>query len=249
MKRHKQVRNQKADKQVVDIVYGVHPIEELLKAKRRKVYEIYTLKTEPKIFNRIASLLPKYKIPVHHLTKELLTKKLGTSDHQGIAAAVAPFPVRKKIFDPKREPFLLLLDGVQDVRNFGAIVRSAYCTGVDGIIVCTKRGAPLSGAALKASAGLAERMEIYEASSVVVALQELKKAGYTIYVTALGGKQDATKLEYKTPLCVVIGSEGKGVSRESLKAGTLVTLPQKSEDISYNASVAAGIILFLISQK
>lgn len=249
MKQKKQVKKQATKQHVADIVYGVHPVTELLKAKRRKVYELYTLKTEPKILNQIANLLPKYKVPVHHLTREALSQKLGTTDHQGIAAAVAPFPLRKKFFDTQREPFLLLLDGVQDVRNFGAIVRSAYCTGVDGIIVCSKKGAPLTGAAFKASAGLAERMEIYQAPSIGFALQELKTAGYTIYVTALGGKKDATQLEYKKPLCVIIGSEGKGVSSESLKAGTLITLPQKTDDISYNASVAAGIILFLISQK
>lgn len=229
-----------------EFVYGVHPVVELLTAKRRKVFELYTLKPEPKAWRQIAPLLPKYQVPVHHLTKLQLNQKLGTTDHQGVAALVAPFPVRKKFFDPEREPFLLLLDGVQDVRNFGAIIRSAYCTGVDGIIVCKKQGAPLTGAAMKASAGLAERMEIYEAPSVAAALQELKKVGYHCYVTALGGKQDATQLHYKQPLCVIIGSEGKGVSPESLKAGTVVTLPQKTDDVSYNASVAAGIILFMV---
>jgi len=232
-----------------ELIFGVHSIVELLKAKRRKVFELYTLKQPPKAWRQVEALLPKYKIPVHHLTREHLAKKVGTTDHQGIAALVAPFPLRKKFFDPQREPFLLMLDGVQDVRNFGAIIRSAHCTGVNGIIVCKKGAAPLTGAALKASAGLAERMEIYQASSAASALFELKRAGYTIYVTALGGKKDATKLAYKNPLCIIIGSEGKGVSSETLKAGTVVTLPQKSSDISYNASVAAGIILFLVAHQ
>lgn len=232
-----------------DIIYGVHPLIELLKAKRRKVFEIYTLKIEPKAWRQIQTLLPKYKVPIHHLTKEQLSQRAGTTDHQGVVALVAPYPLRKKFFEPQKEPFLVLLDGIQDVRNFGAIVRSAYCTGVNGMIICKKNGAPLTGAALKASAGLAERMQIYEASSVGFALQELKKAGYNIYVTALGAKKDATQIHYKKPLCIIIGSEGKGVSSESLKVGTVVTLPQKTADISYNASVAAGIILFMISYQ
>jgi len=140
-----------------------------------------------------------------------------------------------------------LLDGVQDVRNAGAIIRSAYCTGVNGIILCKKEGAPMTGATLKASAGLAERMEIYQANSIGAALQELTKAGYNLYVTALGGKKSALEIPYTKPLCVIIGNEEKGVSPESLKAGTIVTLPQVSPDVSYNASVAAGIILFWIS--
>jgi 23S rRNA (guanosine2251-2'-O)-methyltransferase len=118
---------------------------------------------------------------------------------------------------------------------------------VNGVIVCKKEGAPMTGATLKASAGLAERMEIYQAPSIGAALQELIKAGYNIYVTALGGKKNALELEYKKPLCIIIGNEEKGVSNESLKAGTIVTLPQSSPDVSYNASVAAGIILFWVS--
>jgi len=239
----------KNKEQFFDGVYGVHPVLEVLKAKRRKVYEIYILKQEPKIWAQVEALLPKYKVIIHHVTKDVLTAKVGTSDHQGIAMAVAPFPYRSTFFNPSREKFLVMLDGVQDVRNMGAIIRSSYCTGASGVIVIRKNSSPLTAAAIKASAGLVERMEVYSAPSVAQALVELKKAGYAIFVTALGGKQDATELKYELPLCVIIGSEGRGVSSESLKAGTIITLPQKTADISYNASVAAGIILFLIARQ
>lgn len=232
-----------------EIVYGVHPVVELLRQKRRKVLDLFMLNPEPKAWMEIRDMLPKYPIRIHKMPKEALSQRLGTTDHQGIGAFVQPFPFRKKFFEPTKQPFLLLLDGVQDVRNFGAIVRSAYCTGVDGIIVCRKKGAPLSGAALKSSAGLAERMEMYQASSVANALQELKEAGYNVYVAALAKKANAYTTQYKKPLCLVIGSEGKGVSPITLKAGTIITLPQKSKDVSYNASVAAGILLSVISQQ
>jgi len=234
---------------VGEIVYGVHPLRELLKAKQRKVLELYTLKPEPKVWKEIAVFLPKYPITIHHLSREQLSHKAGTTDHQGVVALVAPFAFRKSFFNPSKEPFLVLLDGVQDVRNFGAIIRTAYCTGVNGIIICTRQAAPLSGAALKASAGLAERMPIFQASSVAHALQLLKESGYAVYVTAVGAKQDATALHYQKPLCVIIGSEGKGVSPEALKLGTVITLPQSVKDVSYNASVAAGIILFMIAYQ
>ncbi len=243
------MESKKNKEQLFDRVYGVHPVLEVLKAKRRKVYELYILKQEPKIWSQIEPLLPKYKIIVHHLSKDLLTEKAGTPDHQGIVMAVAPFPFRSTFFNPTREKFLVMLDGVQDVRNMGAIIRSAYCTGAQGVIVIRKNSSPLTAAAIKASAGLVERMEVYAATSVAQALVELKKAGYHVYVTALGGKTDATQLIYTMPLCVIIGSEGRGVSSESLKTGTIITLPQTAADISYNASVAAGIILFLISRQ
>lgn len=240
------VRNKQQYAASGDIIYGVHPVIELFKAKRRKVLEIYLLNPEPKIWRQIQDIVPKYKVIVHSMGREMLERTVNTSDHQGIAVLAEPFPFRKKFYDPERSPFLLLLDGVQDVRNLGAIIRSAYCTGVDGIIVCRKNGAPLNGAAIKASAGLIERMQIYEATSVGAALYELKGAGYNIYATALGGKTDATQIAFTKPLCVIIGSEGKGVSPESKKAGTIITLPQQSDDVSYNASVAAGIVLFMI---
>ena len=193
-----------------EVVYGVHPVVELLRQKRRKVLDLFMLNPEPKAWMEIRDMLPKYPIRIHKMPKEALSQRLGTTDHQGIGAFVQPFPFRKKFFEPKKQPFLLLLDGVQDVRNFGAIVRSAYCTGVDGIIVCKRKGAPLTGASLKASAGLVERMEIYQSSSINNALQELKEAGYNLYVAALSKKANAFTQDYKKPLCLVIGSEGTG---------------------------------------
>ena len=135
------------------------------------------------------------------------------------------------------------------MRNLGAIIRSAYCTGIDGVILCKRNAAPLNAPAFKASAGLAERMELYVASSLAQALQELKSAGYHLYVAALSKNANAFTTKYERPLCLIIGSEGSGVSSSTLSAGTLITLPQKSSDVSYNASVAAGILLSLISQR
>lgn len=240
-------KTEKTSGQYGDIVYGVHPIVELIKAKKRKIITCYTLKTPIKAWKSLQPMIAPYKVTVHHVDREKLNQLAGSSEHQGIVAVVAPFVFRKTFFDSKKHPFIVLLDGVQDVRNAGAIIRSAYCTGVNGIILCKKEGAPMTGATLKASAGLAERMEIYQAPSISAALQELTKAGYNIYVTALGGKKSALELQYRKPLCVIIGNEEKGVCSESLKAGTIITLPQSSPDVSYNASVAAGIILFWIS--
>ena len=240
-------RTEKTSTQFGDIVYGIHPVIELLKAKKRRPITCYTLKIQIKSWKSIQPLLAPYKVTVHHVDREKLNQVAGSTEHQGIVVVAAPFVFKKSCFDSKKQPFIVLLDGVQDVRNAGAIIRSAYCTGVNGIVLCKKDGAPMTGATLKASAGLAERMEIYQASSISAAIQEIIKAGYAIYVTALGGKKSALELSYKKPLCVIIGNEEKGVSSESLKAGTIVTLPQSSPDVSYNASVAAGIILFWVS--
>lgn len=238
----------KKDTVTLDVVYGVHPVLELLKQKNRKVFEIYTLKPEPKVWAQVKQLLPKYPVRVHAFTRQALSEKLGTTDHQGIAALVQPYGYRKQFFSPVKEPVLLMLDGIEDVRNLGAIIRTAYCSGVHGVIV-TKKGAPLNATALKASAGLAERIAIYQAPSTSVALQLLKEAGYTLYVAALSKQANAYTLDYKKPLCLIVGSEENGVSAETLKAGTIVTLPQVTFDISYNVSVATGMLLATIAQR
>jgi 23S rRNA (guanosine2251-2'-O)-methyltransferase len=234
-----------AGKKVQELVIGVHPIIELLKAKRRKLYTIYTTKPAPKAWDLVAPLLTK-DIQIQFVARDILTRIAGTADHQGIVAWASPFIFRKKFFDPVKSPFLVMLDSIQDPRNLGAILRSAYCTGVNGVILTSKSSAPLSAIALKSSAGLAEHLEIYEAQSAASAMQELKKHGYTIYLAALGG-QDATAITFQKTLCLVIGNEAVGISKNLFTFGTTIQLPQRTSDISYNASVAAGILLFLIA--
>lgn len=227
-----------------ELIYGVHPIIEVLKAKRRKIISVYTTKPEPKAWGQISPLLPKH-VQIQYVSREILTKMVNTTDHQSVVAWVQPFALRKKFFNPTQQKYLLMLDGVQDTRNVGAILRSAYCTGVDGIIICKKGGAPINASTLKAAAGLAEHMEIYEAPSVEAAAQLLKEAGYTMYLAALAG-EDASIISYQEPLCIVIGNEATGISKGISKLGKQITLRQRTPEISYNASVAAGILLFLI---
>jgi 23S rRNA (guanosine2251-2'-O)-methyltransferase len=230
-----------------ELIFGVHAILELLKAKRRKLEIIYTTKPTPKSWVQIEKLLPKH-LQIQYVSRDVLTKMAGTADHQGILAYAQPFIFKKEFFNAKKEPFLIMLDSIQDVRNVGAIIRSAYCTGASGLILISKQGASLTAAALKASAGLAEHLPIFVAPSIGAALTLLSKAGYQLYAALLHGK-DATQVTYQQPLCLVIGNEATGVSKEIMNAGTAITLAQKTEDISYNASVAAGILLFLIGMQ
>jgi 23S rRNA (guanosine2251-2'-O)-methyltransferase len=234
------------DKQ--EIVFGIHPIIELLKAKRRKIYTIYTTKPEPKAWRDIQKLLPKY-VNVEYVSKEKLNKISDSVDHQGIVALASPFIIRKKFFDPVREKFLVMLDSIQDPRNLGAILRSAYCTGAQGVIVTEKKSTFLTPTAIKASAGLAEHLEIYFAPNAKAAVDELKKAGYAIYISTLENSKSALEVDFKLPCCIVIGNEGEGVSQNILRSGQNIKLPQITADISYNASVAAGILLFLVATR
>jgi 23S rRNA (guanosine2251-2'-O)-methyltransferase len=231
-----------------ELIYGVHPLIEVLNARRRKVFSIYTTKPLPKTWKKIEKLLPAYPIAMQYVTREVLNNMVGTSDHQGIVAWVQSFTFRKKQFDAKIQPFIVMLDTIQDARNVGAILRSAYCTGANGIIMTTKNSAPLNAAAFKASAGLAEHLEIQLVNTAAEGLMALKNMGYTNYLAMLKG-QNITKISLTMPLCVVIGNEAIGISESMAQYGIPVTLPQKTADVSYNASVAAGILLFMVGTK
>ena len=112
-----------------------------------------------------------------------------------------------------------------------------------------KNSAPLNAAAIKASAGLAEHTQIFIAPSIVSAIQDLAKNGYKMYLATLGKGENATTVQFSGPTALVIGNEEAGVSQTILKSGTRLLLPQKRADISYNASVAAGILFFLIGMQ
>lgn len=237
---------QKARKNT-ELIFGVHSVIELLKAKKRKLLVLYTTKPVPKMWKKIEPLLPK-GLQIQYVNRETLNKLAGTIDHQNIVGFASPFIYRKKFFTPEKQQRLLLLDGIKDPRNLGGILRSAYCTNIDGVIVTQKASAPINAAALKASAGLAEYLDIVLMPSAKAATQLLKKSGYTLYLAVLDKKaKNVTKVAFEKPLCLVIGSEETGISRDILSEGQMITLPQKQADISYNASVASGILLFLMS--
>ena len=231
-----------------DFVYGIHPVIELLKAKRRKVGSIYTTQRPVKSWSKIQKLLPSY-VQVLFVSRDALTKMAGSEDHQGVLAFVAPFPYAKKVFSSQKQKFILILDGIQDVRNAGAILRSAYCTGVDGVILCRRGGTVLTPAAIKSSAGLAEHLNIYIASTIQDAINKIKNEKYNIFLATLEKGERASDVQYESPVALVIGNEAVGISKDIMNKGTRVLLAQRRSDISYNASVAAGILLHTIGIK
>jgi len=230
------------------LIFGLHPVIELLRAKKRKITHLFTTKPVPKQWHYMQALLPSYPIDIKHVSRDELSRLAGTTDHQGVVAYAQPFVTRNKPFESKKYPFIVVLDGIQDPRNLGAIIRSASCTNMSGILITQKHSAPLNAVAFKASAGLAEHMSIRFVPSAEVAVAELQGAGYKIYSTLFEGA-DACTMPFAAPCALVIGSEGVGISNIFKKVGTAITLPQRAPDISYNVSVAAGILFFLVASR
>jgi len=233
----------KKEKQL-DVIFGVHSIIEAIKANRRKILTIYTTKEKPKSWLSISKIIPKYT-KIVNTDKLTLNKLAGSLEHQSIVALVSQFPFKKEIFKAQKHKFIILLDNIQDPRNLGAILRSAYCIGIDGIIISNKESSPLNGTAIKASAGLAEHLLVYINNSAELTLKELKNDGYNIYLGTISG-DNLMNIDFNYPICLVIGNEAIGINKKLLKYGKEVKIPQKNYDISYNASVAASILMFTI---
>ena len=172
--------------------------------------------------------------------------------HQGMLAYVAAVEYRSmdEVFECAaqrgEDPFLVVLDGVTDPHNLGAIIRSAECAGVHGVIVPERRAAGLGPAAAKAAAGALNYMRIVRVKNLNRAIEELKERGGWVIGTAMDG-EDALRADLTGPVALVIGSEGEGISRLTLeKCDRTLTLPMKGSIESLNASVAAGVLMYEI---
>ncbi len=148
-----------------------------------------------------------------------------------------------------RKPMVLLLDGIEDPHNFGAILRSAVASGVEGVIIPRHNMAPLNAAALKASSGMALRLPIARTGNLVDAMIQLKERGYWIAGAAGDGELSMWEMNWDRPLALLVGNEQRGIRALVAKScDYLVAIPMRGPAESLNASVAAGILLFVASK-
>ena len=170
------------------LVYGFHSIIEILKANKRKLYELFLDKTNKKNSYTVLNLIEPYT-KVTYIDKKKISFLCKTDDHQSIAAFVGPFVYQKRLINSKnKKDIILACNKIQDTRNLGALLRSAYCTGITSIIVESKYASEITGAVLKSSAGLAEYLCIYKTKNLDSDLCELNKEGYNIYLADAKGE-------------------------------------------------------------
>lgn len=147
-------------------------------------------------------------------------------------------------------PLVLILDSIQDTHNLGAILRTAECAGVDGVILTKHNSAPINETVVKTSAGATEHLKIYPVDNLVNAIKELKKNGYWIFGCSLSNATDYTKPDYNLPAAIILGNEEKGIRKlVAENCDFLIKIPMLGKIQSLNVSVSAGIILFEILRK
>jgi 23S rRNA (guanosine2251-2'-O)-methyltransferase len=192
------------------------------------------------------------RIPVQEVDRSRLDDI--THNHQGMLAFASAYQYSTledmmELAEAREEaPFLILLDGITDPHNLGAIVRTAECVGAHGVIIPERRASGLTPTAAKAAAGALNHMKIARVTNINRTIDELKERGVWILGTSMDG-QNAFKADLTGPMALVIGSEGDGISRLTLeKCDIKVTLPMKGHIESLNASVAAGVMMYEIAR-
>lgn len=232
------------------LIFGLHSVLEALEAGREldKIFIKRGLKTEET--QRIMALARERTIPVQIVPIEKLDR-MTQRNHQGILAFIAEIEYTDlaalipMIYEEGRAPFFVILDGITDVRNFGAIARSAECAGVDAIIIPERGSVSVTGDAIKTSAGALHRLPVCRVASMTSAIRLLKDSGIKVVTASEKAETIYTHEPLVPPLALVMGSEEHGASEEALRlSDSIVRIPQVGAIGSLNVSVAAGILIY-----
>lgn len=233
-----------------DIIYGRHPVLDAIRSGAVIDKLLLQQGTRGEFEKDIRLLSRQYNIPVQVVPKERLNKEVR-GNHQGIVGFLSHIRYYKmedvlpSIFERSETPLLILLDGVTDVRNMGAIARSAECFGAHALVVPRKGGAQINAEAIKASAGALARIPVCRESSLIAAVEFLQMSGVRVMAGDLKASKMLYDLDLKQPVALVAGSEGEGVNPAlAQKADELFLIPQHGATNSLNVSVATGIMLY-----
>lgn len=224
---------------------GIHPVLEALRARRPLERVLIARGTGGPRLQEIVDLCRQLSIPVRFEPRETLDRLTDTSAHQGVVALGAShtYVELEDLLEGAR--LLVVLDGVEDPHNLGAIIRTAHAAGADAVILPERRAAGLSDAVAKAAAGALEYLPVARVSNINRALERLKEAGFWIYGLDERGEHRYDHIEYTPPTALVLGGEGKGLHQQVRKqCDFLVRIPLAGKISSLNVSVAAGIVLF-----
>jgi 23S rRNA (guanosine2251-2'-O)-methyltransferase len=229
-------------------IYGAHSVRAVLEARPGDIVEMLVAAQAAR--TKFAAEAARMDVAVREASKRELDLITGTDSHQGVAvkARLPDYAELSEIIG-KTPHVLVVLDGITDPQNMGAIVRSAEALGASGVIIGKDRSAGMSAAAHKASAGALEWIPVCRVTNISRTLRELKESGYWIYGADPEGGNDVYSVDFSEKVCLVIGSEGRGV-RPGVKSRVdfAVKIIQKGRTKSLNASAACAILLGAISR-
>jgi 23S rRNA (guanosine2251-2'-O)-methyltransferase len=234
-----------------ELIFGVNPVKESLQSTRGAFNLYVQVSATDHRVEKIIKLAEERGVAVHRREKTDLTRMCQSSHHQGIALEVEPFryadldDLLAAIKQSGTAGFLLVLDGILDPHNLGALIRSAACAGAGGVVIPRDRACGVTAAAEKASAGAVEMIPVVQVTNIVQALEAMKKHGYWVYGLAGEVSQSLYDQKFSGNTVLVIGGEGEGIRQlVRRQCDVVMSIPQYGGVSSLNASVAGGIALF-----
>lgn len=239
-------------------IYGLTPVLEALRARRRAIHKILVASGgRPSRLNELLETARRAGVAVEKRDRHALDELTGAANHQGVVALVAPLNQQKAYVEAEAildslgdPPLVVLLDGVEDPHNLGAILRTCECAGVDGVFIPEHRAAGLNETVAKTSAGAVEYVRVARVTNLVPLIDELKDRSLWVVGVEGGTGNVYSDFDMKIPLAVVLGSEGKGIRRlVREKCDAILSIPMRGRINSLNVSVAAGIVLFEIVRQ
>ena len=231
------------------LIYGINPVIEALRAGR-----VTSIRVSPRADDRLTAVVRLAQdkgIPVRRVTAADLDRAAGDAGrhrHQGVVADASDasiFSIEDLVARASGPPLIVVLDGIEDPHNVGAILRTVDAAGADGVVRQTRHAAPLGGAAAKASAGAVAHVKIAEVVNIARALEQLKNAGVWTVGLAKNAERTYDQIDYTLPTAIVLGAEGAGLRRlVRERCDWVASIPMRGHVESLNVSVAAGIALF-----
>jgi 23S rRNA (guanosine2251-2'-O)-methyltransferase len=241
----------------LDLAYGKHSVLSLLNSDRQinRIWVTAKMHYDPRFYSLLTAAKAKGTI-IDEVEMLRLSQITNNANHQGIAAQVSPY-VYTELEDlitqaksQKEAPVIVILDGINDPQNLGAIIRSTEAIGAQGVIIPQRRAAGITSAVVKAAAGALEYLPVARVVNLSRALEQLKEAGFWIYGTVSDNGKPIQSIDSKGPIGLVIGSEGKGLSLLTQRyCDVLVSIPLLGKTPSLNASVATAIALYEVYRQ
>ncbi len=250
---HSRAMNEKDPKlktQDSRLIYGVLPVLEALRSNARRIDKVVIAEgAKEHRLNEIFDLARNHGVLIDRMSRESLSRLVGSgANHQGVAAvaAAADYVSADEIFDGvDGEALLVVLDGIEDPRNLGAILRTVECSGADGVFIPDRRAVGLTDTVAKSSAGATEYVKVAKVTNLNRLIDELKERKIWVVGTSGDAQMNYDEWDWKQPSALVLGAEGSGLHRlVAENCDVLVKIPMYGRIDSLNVSVAAGVILF-----
>lgn len=228
------------------IIYGINPVLEALRAGR--VRELRVGERADDRLKQLLALADAGGVPVRRVPSDTLDRESRRGVHQGVVAAIEEaddYSIEEIVSGASAAPLVVVLDGIEDPHNLGAILRTADAAGVDGVVIQSRRAASRGGVAAKASAGALAHVRIAEVVNIARAVDELKEAGVWTVGLAAEAPDSYNAIDLTLPTALVLGAEGAGLRRlVRERCDRLASIPMRGHVGSLNVSVAAGVVLF-----